>query len=138
MSIFQTQVTRTLKSVYGDGNMSYDNQLFFCPRVFAKDGFNVSLQIHNGNYCSSENGYRKMGHTMQEVEFGFPSENEILLHPYAECFSENDIDFDCMGGVGSIPISALETIFEKHGGIDWEKTISIEQYDKIVLDKRPN
>ena len=57
---------------YSDRPVNYDNVYFYCPRVFAKDGFNVSLQIQNGNYCSSENGYRKFGHTWEEVEFGFP------------------------------------------------------------------
>lgn len=146
MSIFQRQVVYNKESHRGD-EMSYDNQLFYCPRVWAKDGFNVSLQIHNSNYCSSETGYRSLGHTMNTVEFGFPSEDDVLLHEHCETYGcgsydENDkeITFDpstftAIGNVGTIPISVLEELFEKRGGIDWEKTISIEAFNKLVTSK---
>ena len=108
---------------------SYDNTLFYCPSVHAKDGFHVSLQIHNGNYCNSENGYRKLGHTWKEVEFGFPSEDEYLMKEYSETPE------DVTRSVGKIPVSVLEEIFAKHGGIDWEKTINVEVY-KNFTEKR--
>lgn len=142
MSIFQKQVTHN-KHFYGGELMNYNNQMFHCPKVFAKDGFHVSLQIHNGNYCSSENGYRELGHTYEEVEFGFPSEDDVLLHQYSEMYGfdtyseEGDIPFDAskfssVGTVGRIPITVLEELFEKRGGIDWEKTISIEAFNKFI------
>lgn len=106
--------------------MSYDNQLFYCPTVYAIDGFNVSLQIHNSNYCSSENGYREFGHTMKSVEFGFPSHADELLAEYAE---EPD---KLTETVGMIPVTVLEELFTKHGGIDWEKTISVEMFNKLT------
>jgi hypothetical protein len=142
MSTFQSQVTYNKKN-YTE-QMSYDNQLFFLPIVFAKDGFNISLQIHKGNYCSSENGYRELGHTFHEVEFGFPSEDDVLLHKYSEMYvgssydeDDNEIAFDpstftSVGRVGRIPVTVLEELFEKRGGIDWEKTISIEQFNKFL------
>ena len=140
MSIFQTSVTFNKKN-YGD-EMSYSNQSFYCPVVYAKDGFSISLQIHRGNYCSSEIGYRKLGHTMEEVEFGFPSEDDILLHQYSELYGSEDWDngftnndntnFNAMGTVGRIPVSVLEELFEKRGGIDWGKTISIESFEKML------
>lgn len=135
MSIFQKLVTYNKKSYFGE-NMSYGNQIFFCPRVVAKDGFSVSLQIHNGNYASSEAGYRQFDHTMNNVEFGFPSENEPLMHKYSESYGcgtfdqeGNDVPFDpttfnIMDTVGNIPIAVMEEVFQKHGGIDWEATIS--------------
>ncbi len=125
MSIFQPVVTSG-KTSFGDRPMSYDNQLFYCPRVFAKDGFNVSMQIHLGNYCESENGYRQFGHTMLEVEFGFPSEHEPLMSDYAED-TENTTQ-----SVGKIPVSVMEEVFAKHGGIDWKKAISVEQFNRLV------
>ena len=141
MSIFQQSVVDAKKDYFGK-QMSYDNQCFFCPKVYAKDGFNVSLQIHNSNYCSTENGYRELGHTYEEVEFGFPSEDDILLHKYSEMYgytnqydeNDNEIPFDAntfssVGTVGRIPLTVLEELFEKRGGIDWEKTISIEQFN---------
>jgi hypothetical protein len=127
MSIFQNSVIRGVKSrIYASENMSYDNTYFYCPRVWAKDGFSISLQVHSTNYCASEKGYRKLGHTMKSVEFGFPSEHDELLVPYAEDF-ENITET-----VGNIPVSVLEELFEKHGGIDWEKTISIEHFEEFT------
>ena len=142
VSIFQSQVTYNKKN-YTEP-MSYDNQLFFFPRVFAKDGFNISLQIHKNNYCSSENGYRRLGHTFHEVEFGFPSEDDVLLHKYSEMYGHSSWDedgnettfdpstFTSVGSVGRIPVTVLEELFEKRGGVDWEKTISIEQFNKFL------
>jgi len=63
---------------------------------------------------------------MQDVEFGFPSENDLDFADYAD-YSDN-----ITGTVGSIPVSVLETIFEKHGGIDWEKTISVESFNNFM------
>lgn len=144
MSIFQSMITHTCKH-HGE-DMCYDNQLFHCPRVFAKDGFNISLQINNCNYCSSNNGYRTLGHTMEKVEFGFPSMNEPLLWKYGERYGcekydeeGNEIPFDSTnydvtGEVGIIPVEECEKVFEAHGGIDWEKTISIETFNMLVKD----
>lgn len=130
-SIFQT----TTATVRFGQKMCYDNTFFFCPTVYAVDGFNISLQINNGNYCSSENGYRELGHTWETVEFGFPSEDDILLHQYSEMYDENDLDFTSVGTVGRIEVSVLEELFAKHGGIDWEKTISIEVFQKFTNTK---
>lgn len=135
MSLFSHRAC--IKSYDGEP-VSYDNTYFYCPRVVAMDGFSVSLQINNGNYCSSENGYRTLGHTMQDVEFGFPSENEPLMFKYSEMYgySQNDkipfdeSKFDVTGTVGNIPVSVMEEVFAKHGGIDWEQTISIEAFNK--------
>lgn len=145
MSIFQSQVVYDKISSYGRGKMSYDNQLFYCPRVIAKDGFDVSLQIHNGNYCSSNNGYRTLGDTIINVEFGFPSMNEPLMFKYSEGYGySNQYDengeklpfdestFDITNSVGSIPILVMEEVFSKHGGIDWNATISINTFEKFI------
>ena len=133
------------KAVTSGSRMTYDYQRFYCPNVFAKDGFNISLQINHNNYCSSENGYRELGHTFNEIEFGYPSEDDELLHQYSESYGSSDWDelmneeipfnplkFNAMGSVGCIPISILEQLFEKRGGIDWERTISVEQYVRLI------
>lgn len=144
MSIFQESVTSSMTN--SRGKMSYGNTYFFSPRVIAKDGFTISLQIHNSNYCESENGYRTLGHTMQAVEFGFPSEDDILLHEYSEMcgsstYSDEDEEipfdsntFSAIGTVGKIPLTILEQLFEKHGGVDWEKTISIEAFEGFTKE----
>lgn len=125
MSIFQLE-KRGVKSPYGDEKLNYNNTFFFCPTIYAKDGFSVSLQIHNGNYCHSENGYRKFGHTWENVEFGFPSEIEPLMVEYAE---EPD---NLTNTVGNIPVSVMEEVFAKHGGIDWDTTLSVENFNKFL------
>jgi hypothetical protein len=125
MSIFQLEL-KGIKSIYGDEELNYDNTYFFCPSVYAKDGFHCSLQINNGNYCSSENGYRKFGHTWESVEFGFTSIHEPLMAEYAENPE------DTTGTVGNIPVSVMETVFIKHGGIDWEQTLSTENFNKFL------
>lgn len=116
------------------GRIRYESTYFYLPRIYANDGFNVSIQIHNGNYCETENGYRAFGDNFIDVEFGFPSQNEELMKPYAEGFNYGGYDddgnetpfileeFDITGTVGKIPVSVMEEVFAKHGGIDWEKS----------------
>ena len=126
MSIFQGQVIYDKRNKVFDEPVQYDNQLFYCPEVWAVDGFHVSLQIHNKSECSSENGYRTFGHTWEEVEFGFPSEDEKLMRKYA------DYPNEMTETVGRIPVSVLEEVFAKHGGIDWERTISVETFSRFT------
>jgi len=133
MSIFQG--SSTLLKSYNGKTLSYDNYYFFCPCIYTMDGFSVSLQINNGNYCESNNGYRTLGDTMISVEFGFPSENEPLMFEYSEMWDDADelqTAFNVTNTVGRIPISVMEEVFTKHGGIDWEKTISIEAFNRQV------
>jgi hypothetical protein len=141
-SIFQNMVQYYMK----DTNKGYDRILFYCPKVVANDGFTVSLQINNANYCESINGYRELGHTMLDVDFEFPNMNEELMFKYSEMWKDYIYDddgnelpvdksnFDVTNKVGSIPISVMEEVFVKHGGIDWEKTISVEVFNSFTKD----
>ena len=129
MSIFQKTIVDMMHNRTYNDKMSYNNTYFFCPRVVCNDGFSVSLQIHNGNYCSSENGYRTLGHTMESVEFGFPNQDEELLKEYAECPES------ITGTVGRLPIDVAQQIIDKHGGIDWDKTVSVEQFNDFIYGK---
>jgi hypothetical protein len=143
ISIFQSGVAHHKIDFIRDKPMGYDNTYFFCPKVWAKDGFHVSLQCHHSSYCSSENGYRQLGHTMETVEFGYPSEDDVLLHPYSEghFYDEDDQEtaaFTAVGTVGQIPVSVLEELFAKRGGIDWEKTISVESFNNLVKIQKDN
>ena len=56
VSIFDKKMAGMLKNTIFDCEHNYDNTYFWCPPIYAKDGFNVSLQLNNANYCSSENG----------------------------------------------------------------------------------
>jgi len=143
MSIFQPIVTTDKFSFFGE-EMSYDNQFFNCPRIYCKNGFNVSLQIDYGKYCSSENGYREFGVDWKELEFGYPSINEIDMWKYSEmweisAFTEdlkevpfNSTNFDVTKTVGRIPIDVMQYICDKHGGIDWDVTLSIENARRFL------
>lgn len=127
MSIFQKSIINAHYSdFHNEKKMSYDNTFFYCPRIHCNDGFSISLQINNGNYCSSENGYRTLGHTIETVEFGFPNQDEELLKKYAECPES------LTQTVGELPIDAAQQIIDKHGGIDWDKTVSIEQFNTFI------
>ena len=143
-TLFQSQVTYDKTNRHGE-NMSYDNQLFYVPTIHCKDGFNVSLQINNSNYCSTENGYKEFGYSYQSVEFGFPSMNDKDLAKFSEMYGNSQYDynvpegedvietpfnedvFDCINTVGSVPINDIQRILDNHGGIDWETTLSIEK-----------
>ena len=143
MSIFQGSVTYDKKGYSGE-KMSYSNQMFYCPKIHCKDGFNVSLQIHNGNYCESENGYREMGVDWKEVEFGFPSINDKNMWKYSELWGYSNWDengdeitfehndFDVTGTVGRIPLEVMQRICDNHGGIDWDITLSKETALKFI------
>lgn len=124
MSVFQSRL-KHLKTYRNEG-VTYANTFFMCPCIYTKDGFSVSLQINYGNYCESENGYRSFGHTWNYVEFGFTSIHEPLMVEYAEDPT------DTTDTVGRIPISVMEEVFLKHGGIDWEKTISVEAFNAFT------
>ena len=121
MSIFQKEVL-----FCSSNRLSWQRTTFSCPRVYAKDGFSVSLQIGAGKNCKSENGYKQLGDSFSQVEFGYPNLPDEDFKEYAE--NEDDICHTA----GSIPISVLERIFEKHGGIDWEKTISKDAFNSLV------
>ena len=125
MSVFQKSVSYHFKSFLG-GNEPYDNVFFHCPKIVCNDGFSVSFQISIGNYCGTENGYRKLGYSWKEVEFGFPSEEEELLLPYSEC-EESTIN-----SVGCVPIEVAQQVVDKHGGIDFDKTLSEDAFNRFI------
>lgn len=105
----------------------YDNNLFYTPRIYCKDGFNISIQIHNGNYCSSENGYRQFGLKWQGVEWGYPS--KLLRNSKRYCH-ETPGTTQTVGV--NVPIEVMDELLVSHGGIDVTRSIEqfIEQYNK--------
>ena len=143
-TIFQPSIRNLMVSVIDNQKMSYNNQYFYCPRIVCKDGFSVSLQVNNGNYASSENGYSDFGLIWKELEFGFPSINEKEMFKYSAMYGYGGYDengdekafdeesFDIINSVGRIPINVMQDICDKHGGIDWDKTVSIESCEKFL------
>lgn len=126
MTLFSNANQKNLKETIFGKNLTYDNYYFHVPRIYAMDGWNISIQINYGNYCSSENGYRKFGHTMITAEWGFPSEFE------PEFLDENGEKID---DVGSMNVDDLQKIFDRHGGINWEETLSVDVFNQFVHNK---
>ena len=101
----------------------YDNKFFFLPRIYCKDGFNISIQVHQGNYCASENGTRTFGLDWKLVEWGFPSE-PIGGKKYK---AESVPTTESVGGY--VEIELMDELCEEHGGIDLAKTLQ-EEFNK--------
>ena len=102
----------------------YDNKFFLLPRIYCKDGFNISVQVHYGSYCGSENGIRTFGLDWKLVEWGFPSEY-IDGKKY---HSESSLPTTETVG-GYVEISLIDELCEEHGGIDLPKTLQ-EEFNK--------
>lgn len=105
----------------------YNNNLLYIPRIYCKDGFNISIQIHNGNYCRSENGHREYGLQWKEVEWGYPSK---ILKNTERYNNEEPNTTNTVGGY--VDINIMDELLVSHGGIDVTRSIEqfIEQYNK--------
>ena len=66
---------------------------------------------------------------MEAIEFGYPNQDEELLKEYAECPEL------LTKTVGRLPIDVAQQIIDKHGGIDWDKTVSVEQFNDFIYGK---
>ena len=78
-------------------------------RVVCADGFTMSVQAHDGAYCTPrvDNGEK-----YTEVEVGFPSQEEPLLMQWAENATQptNTV-------YGWVPAQVVINVIAKHGGI---------------------
>ena len=73
------------------------------------DGFTMSVQAHNGAYCSPRiNNAEKY----TAVEVGFPNREEPLLLKFAE-----DPDKPTETVYGWVPAKVVATVIAKHGGM---------------------
>ena len=79
------------------------------PRVMCADGFTMSVQAHDGAYCSPRVNNAE---SYDEVEVGFPSSAEPLLMDW--CDGPNDPT----GTVyGYVPVQVVTNVIAKHGGM---------------------
>ena len=103
---------------------TYKSTFFVLPRIHCKDGFSISIQVNNGNYCASENGVHTFGTDWKLVEWGFPSE-QIDAEKYhaEENFYEEEIDTTQTVG-GYVEIELMDTLLQEHGGIDLQATLT--------------
>lgn len=99
---------------YGD---AYETHVKAFPRIYANDGFNISIQCHPFNYCSTENGYRTFGKELKDVEWGYPSEE--ISTAYNPEDSDNTKDT-----VGCCDVTLLDQLIKEHGGIDYKTTFA--------------
>lgn len=77
------------------------------PRIECKDGFSISVQAHQGAYCSPRTGHGPWS----SVECGYPTTEPTEIMEYAED-SENPT-----GTVyGYVPINLVEELIMNHGG----------------------
>ena len=77
--------------------------------VKCADGFSMSVQAHDGAYCSPRiDGAPRY----ESVEVGYPSAEEPLLMPFCED------DENPTGTVyGYVPSHVVTTVIAKHGGM---------------------
>lgn len=104
----------------GINENNYPHNYFHLPRIYCKDGFSISIQVNEGNYCGSENGYRKFGNEWRMVEWGFPTQPIDCRLYDAECYT----DAETVNSVGSIEIEKIDELLESHDGIDILATLS--------------
>ena len=79
------------------------------PRVVCADGFSMSVQAHDGAYCSPRSNN---ANKYSEVEVGFPSAEDSLLMDYCEDRK------DPTGTVYAyVPAQTVTNVIAKHGGM---------------------
>lgn len=78
------------------------------PRLLCSDGFHVSVQVGDGNYCEPRNS--EGPHT--KAELGFPTEPMPSLYGYCE-------DLSCPTDTvyGYVPLEAICDVLNDHGGL---------------------
>ena len=102
---------------------AYKRIYFFIPRLYCVDGFSISVQVNQGNYCASENGGHEFGFEYKLVEWGYPSEPID-----GEKFNAEDPE-DTTDTVGMyVEVELIEELCEQHGGFDYLRTL--KEYSK--------
>ena len=77
--------------------------------VVCADGFNMSVQAHDGAYCEPRRDAQKK-YTL--VEVGFPSAHEELIMPWCE-----DDGNPTETVYGYVPVDVVTNVIVKHGGM---------------------
>ena len=84
----------------------------FFNRVVCADGFSMSVQASEFNYCSPRSDVGPWA----SVEVGFPSEREPAPEKYAEDPSAEIKDGKVQTVYGWVPMSTIKDIVQSHGG----------------------
>ena len=87
-----------------------DKRLPMIKRITCKDGFSLSVQCNEVNYCSPRVDRSDFYY---EVEVGYPSEKPDFIMGYAE-----DPDKPTETVYGYVPIELVQKLIESHGGVN--------------------
>lgn len=83
--------------------------IWHAKRVTCADGFNMSVQVHEGAYCSPRNG---VGPVWTSAEIGFPSDRPSdAIMVYAE-----DPEAPTETVYGYVPLELIDAEIQAHGG----------------------
>ena len=82
-------------------------------RVWSSDGFNMSVQAHEGAYCEPREDNQDL---YSEVEVGYPSEVEPMLMPYAEQWVRGGKCNATKTVYAYVPAHLVLDVIAKHGG----------------------
>lgn len=82
------------------------------PRIYCKDGTNLSVQIHGGAHCAFE------GSTFKDHGYPYPDRfGTKVLKAETDCKDLHRYGID--------DIADIEDYVNKHGGIDINKTVDV-------------
>ena len=88
------------------------------PHIICNDGFRISVQASNFNYCTPRENLANGEYTT--VELGMPSEADDLIKEYAENKSNYTHTIYAF-----VPIEIVEELITKHGGINCNETSGV-------------
>ena len=91
---------------------------WIAPRIICKDGFSMSVQVHQGVYCSPRDGF---GPVWAMAEIGFPS-----AKPSAEVMAYIDSPKDDPTDTvyRYVPMELIDRLVAEHGGIDIQAIVA--------------
>jgi hypothetical protein len=95
------------------GETEQDNRHIIFKRIECEDGFTFSCQANYGAYCAPRiTIFRTHTFFYTEMEIGYPSSHDELIQEYAE-----SPEFPTQTVYGYVPVTVIEKLIEKHGGI---------------------
>ena len=95
-------------------------------KAICADGYSISIQGHEGAYCSPRRNTAALGYS--EVELGFPTQSDELINEYAECgvtdaYTDEPLPPEELEVAYTktvypyVPVSIVQELIKKHGGI---------------------
>ena len=102
-------------------------------RIKCVDGFSISIQASEHNYCSpKENGHSVI---YTAVELGFPNREDDLIKEYVEDLSNDDEDVDYTSEVYPyVPSHIVALMIASHGGMISGECPRLGRYTKIICE----